>query len=116
MQSASILLKFLLRLGQGLNLTSRYANGVYNKPIKPPVFRYSLTLVYLSRYVTELVMKTAKGWFKLLGQQEGEFYNVPIVEDEEAAALSAELEVDESNFNCFPLLTVWIYIFYDVIF
>lgn len=37
--------------------------------------------------------KPSSGWFKLLGQQEGEFYNVQIVEDEEVAKLSAELEV-----------------------
>lgn len=31
---------------------------------------------------TELFKNKVDGWFKLLTQQEGEFYNVPIIDDE----------------------------------
>jgi len=45
--------------------------------------------------------KPALGWFKLLSQQEGEFYNVPIImEGEELEALTKKLEVTRVGLVC----------------
>ena len=38
--------------------------------------------------VSELLRKDAEGWYKLLSQEEAEFYHVPILEDEHGEILS----------------------------
>ena len=38
--------------------------------------------------VSELLRKDADGWYKLLSQEEAEFYHVPILEDEHGEILS----------------------------
>lgn len=38
--------------------------------------------------VSELLRKNADGWYKLLSQEEAEFYHVPILEDENGEILS----------------------------
>ena len=46
------------------------------------------------KLTTEIMKEPVKGWFKLLSQQEGEFYNVRIVDDvDEMNELTEKLEV-----------------------
>lgn len=43
--------------------------------------------------VSELMKDQIDGWFKLLNQEEGEFYNVPIQDDAAVAALAKKFQV-----------------------
>ena len=43
--------------------------------------------------VSELMKDQCDGWFKLLNQEEGEFYNVPIQDDAAVAALAKKFQV-----------------------
>ncbi len=60
----------------------------------------------LSFGVSEVLKEPVDGWYKLLIQQEGEFYSVPISPDESIDKLSKRLEVSlalefdaDENFN-----------------
>jgi len=43
--------------------------------------------------ISELLKEPIEGWFKLLNQEEGEFYNVPIQDDAAVAALAKKFQV-----------------------
>ena len=52
--------------------------------------------------VSELMAGSIEGWFKLLNQEEGEFYNVPIQDDAAVAALAKKFQV---HFNFLRVIT-----------
>lgn len=68
--------------------------------------------------VSELMKDQIEGWFKLLNQEEGEFYNVPIQDDAAVAALAKKFQVGlHSLRNCgiqnhikFIVLSQYIYV------
>lgn len=42
----------------------------------------------LSFGISELWKQGQEGWFKLLSKEEGKFYNIPIIDDDEGQAVS----------------------------
>ena len=56
----------------------------------------------LSFGISELIKEGAEGWFKLLGEEEGEFYNVPVTEGTDTELFRKQIKVPNPNSN--PLL------------
>ena len=49
-------------------------------------------------YFSEIIKSPVKGWFKLLTQEEGEYYNVPVIaEGEDLAANLKKMRVRGSG-------------------
>lgn len=57
--------------------------------------------------VSELIKNQCEGWFKLLNQEEGEFYNVPIQDDAAVAALAKKFQVRLLSRGLFHGLFSW---------
>ncbi|VDP15048.1 unnamed protein product [Soboliphyme baturini] len=53
----------------------------------------------LSFGISEIVKEPVDGWFKLLNQEEGEFYNLPVIQDKEVELLRKKFSVSEMQRN-----------------
>ena len=57
----------------------------------------------LSFGISELIKEGVEGWFKLLNKEEGKFYNIPIIDDDEGQAVSElrnKYKVSALDKNC----------------
>lgn len=57
----------------------------------------------LSFGVSELWKQGQEGWFKLLSKEEGKFYNIPIIDDDEGQAVSELRSKYKVNFKLIVL-------------
>lgn len=60
----------------------------------------------LSYGISELWKQGQEGWFKLLSKEEGKFYNIPIIDDDEGQAVS-ELR-NKYKVGIFPLIKLMV--------
>lgn len=68
----------------------------YEFPVGKASNRSCIEVHLAFSFDTELLKSPVDGWFKILSQQQGEYYNVPIIDDEkeeEMRKITKQLEV-----------------------